>query len=273
MSIIYQPKGKAREYSPLAANFYTGCDHKCKYCYAPKIRFTNPEEYSKNIKPRKDVLALLKKETSKNKNNPTQVLFNFMHDPYSQCNEEYGITRKALEMFYENNIPVSILSKGGSRALTDIDIFKKFGDSIMVGATLTFDNNSDSLEWEPGASLPSERLNMLKVLHENDIRTWASFEPVISPEQSINLIKKSVDYVDVYKIGKINNYKGLDKNIDWSLFLSTCVDILRSNNKPFYIKHDLRQSAPGVKLYGNEVLHDEFVAKPFILDKGCLFNG
>ena len=40
-----------------------------------------------------------------------------------------------------------------------------------------------------------------------------------------------------------------------------------------YIKHDLRQSAPDVKLYGNEVLHDEFVAKSFILDKGCLFNG
>lgn len=271
MSIIYQPKGKAREYSPLAANFYTGCEHRCKYCYAPKIRFTNPEEYSKNVEPRKDVLSLIKKETLKNKNNPTQVLFNFMHDPYSPSEDKFKITRKALELFYKNRIPVSILSKGGERVLNDIDIFKKFGDSIMVGATLTFDNDKDSLEWEPAAALPSGRLKMLEKLHENGIKTWASFEPVIDPVQSFNLIKKSVKYVNVYKIGKINNYKGIDKNIDWSDFLFNCVTFLRDNKKPFYVKHDLRQAAPDVKLYGNEVLHDEFVSQPFEKIKENLF--
>ena len=34
MSIIYEPKGKAREYSPLAVNLYRGCSHGCLYCYA-----------------------------------------------------------------------------------------------------------------------------------------------------------------------------------------------------------------------------------------------
>ena len=33
MSLIYEPKGKAREYSPLALNVYSGgCDHACRYC-------------------------------------------------------------------------------------------------------------------------------------------------------------------------------------------------------------------------------------------------
>jgi hypothetical protein len=35
MKIIYEPRGAAREYSPLAANLYRGCIHGCKYCYAP----------------------------------------------------------------------------------------------------------------------------------------------------------------------------------------------------------------------------------------------
>ena len=45
MSIIYQPKGKAREYSPLAANLYLGCNHGCKYCYAPSIRFQTRQDF------------------------------------------------------------------------------------------------------------------------------------------------------------------------------------------------------------------------------------
>ena len=45
MSVIYTPKGKAREYSPYACNIYIGCNHGCKYCYAPSIRFTTREKY------------------------------------------------------------------------------------------------------------------------------------------------------------------------------------------------------------------------------------
>ena len=35
MSIIYEPSGMAKEYSPYACNLYIGCSHRCKYCYAP----------------------------------------------------------------------------------------------------------------------------------------------------------------------------------------------------------------------------------------------
>ncbi|MCL2006359.1 MAG: hypothetical protein FWG73_09405 [Planctomycetaceae bacterium] len=37
MPIIYTPRGKALEYSDLAANLYTGCSHACRYCYCPAI--------------------------------------------------------------------------------------------------------------------------------------------------------------------------------------------------------------------------------------------
>lgn len=30
---VYQPNGKAREYSPWACNLYNGCPHNCKYCF------------------------------------------------------------------------------------------------------------------------------------------------------------------------------------------------------------------------------------------------
>ena len=70
-------------------------------------------------------------------------------------------------------------------------------------------------------------------------------------------MEQSLDFIDVYKVGKLNNYKGLDKLIDWTDFLEKTVELLRSNKKSLYIKHDLRLTAPSVKLYGNEVLSDE----------------
>lgn len=263
MSIIYEPKGKAREYSPLAVNIYTGCDHKCLYCYAPNIRRKTLKEYSENIQPRNNIINQLKNDCRKYQGSKQQVLFNFMHDPYSHINEKYGLTRQALKLMLNYRIPVAILTKGGLRAQKDFDIMEKFGESIKIGTTFTFENKQKSLEWERDAAIPSERIEMLKNAKERGIKTWASFEPVIEPEESLKIMEISLPYVDEYKIGKINNYKGLDKNINWTKFLKNVVFLLRKNKKPFYIKYDLRQNAPTIKLFGNEILPDEFCVKPF----------
>lgn len=84
------------------------------------------------------------------------------------------------------------------------------------------------------------------------------------------MILNTINYVDIYKIGKVNNYNGIDKKIDWNDFLSKAVEILRDNKKPFYVKFNLRQAAENVKLYGNECLMDEFSTKPF--EKEYLFD-
>jgi len=105
--------------------------------------------------------------------------------------------------------------------------------------------------------LPSERLSVLQTLHDNGVKTFVSFEPVIDPRQALTLMKVSMPFVNTYKIGKINNYGGIDKKINWTDFLQQALDILRPAGKAIYIKHDLRQAAPSIKLYGNEVLPDE----------------
>jgi DNA repair photolyase len=256
MSVIYTPKGKAREYSPYACNIYLGCNHGCKYCYAPSIRFTTRENYLKPI-PRRNILKEFEDDCKKLKNFDSQVQFCFMTDPYNKIEKELSLTRKCLEISLKYKIPISILTKS-KLVIRDIDLFKEFKKNIKIGFTLTFDNEKDSLEWEPEAALPYERIECLKELKFNNIRTWASFEPVVILDQSLNMIKKSLNYVDIYKIGKLNNYKGIDKTVDWKIFLRNTVNLLRENEKPFYIKKDLRESALEIKLFGNEVLQDEF---------------
>lgn len=256
MNVIYIPKGKAREYSPYACNIYIGCNHGCKYCYAPSIRFTTRENYIKP-EPRKSILDDFENDCKKLNNFNSQVQFCFMTDPYNSLESELRLTRKCLEIALNYKIPISILTKSDS-VLNDIDIFKKFGKNIKIGFTLTFDNNDYSTRWEPEASTPDKRIEALKILHDNNILTWASFEPVIVAEQSLNMIKSVIEYVDIFKIGKLNNYKGIDKNIDWTSFLKKAVEILRLNNKKFYVKKDLRDNAKSIILNDDETNQDLF---------------
>jgi DNA repair photolyase len=254
--VIYVPKGKAREYSPYACNIYLGCNHGCKYCYAPSISFKKREDYLSPV-PRRNILKEFEDDCKSLKNFDSQVLFCFMTDAYNSKEKELGLTRACLEIALKYKIPISILTKS-KLILRDIDLFKKFQGNIKIGCTLTFDNEKDSRAWEPEACNPNDRIEILKKCKENKIKTWASFEPVIIPDQSINMILRSLDYVDLFKIGKINNFEGIDKKIDWNDFLNRVINILRDNKKPFYVKKDLRNECPEIKLYGNEVLPDEF---------------
>lgn len=259
MSIIYQPAGKAREYSPYACNVYLQCTHNCKYCYAPRaMQRSNENYFVQRPEPRKDIVGLVQKELSKTKFKE-QVLLSFIGDCYCEIADNGKAVREILELFLEHKVPTAILTKGGKRVLKDLDLFKQFGEHIQIGATLTFFDEAKSLEWESGAATPAERLEALKILHDNGIRTFASFEPVIEPAESLKLIEQTLkdNSVDTYKIGKLNNYLGLDKKIDWTKFLQDCLDLLRPSGKRIYIKYDLRQAASEIKLYGNEILPDE----------------
>jgi DNA repair photolyase len=89
--------------------------------------------------------------------------------------------------------------------------------------------------------LPAERFKALRILKENGVKTWASMEPVIFPDQSLEIMELTKDYVDAYKIGKLNHFKKHEDKFDWTKFLTESVGIMRKNNKSdkFYIKKDL----------------------------------
>ncbi len=127
----------------------------------------------------------------------------------------------------------------------------------------SFLDEKKSKEWEPYTSTPSERLETLKILHDNGIKTFASFEPTIEPEESLKLIKKTLeqDTVDHYKIGKINNYKSADKWQDWAKYLQDCLDLLRPTNKQVYYKFCLRKLAPNIELTDAEKNPDGYIVR------------
>lgn len=250
---IYEPKGRAREYSPLALNYFKGCTHNCLYCYVSRMNkaFGVPYTQSECNAPTELDLREIENSAYKMQGCNKQILLQFTSDPY--CNMPPEITTKVLKILLKYRHKVVILTKGGNRCLNDIELFKQFKEKIKVGATLTFDNEKDSLFWESGAALPFERLESLKTLSESGIKTWVSFEPVIVPEQSLNLLEKAAKFVDSVKIGKLNDYKGLDKQINWTDFIERSVEICRKNNLQFYIKKDLAKFNKCTQLNSHEL--------------------
>lgn len=253
MKPIYRPRGKAAEYSSLAMNIYMGCENGCKYCYAPLVTCKSRKDYTKEYE-RENIISSLKAQLEKEKITE-QVLLSFMSDPYCQLNEKTNTTREIIKILMSYNIPIAILTKGGKRVEKDLDIIEGY-DKIKTGATLTFATCMDSLEWEPNAAKPGERIKMLELCKYRNIKTWVSLEPVIKPDQSLTLIRETLPYVDSYMIGKLNYNKELERQIGWETFLRQAVEILRKAKKPFYVKKDLREAAPGIKLYKEETIPD-----------------
>lgn len=108
-----------------------------------------------------------------------------------------------MELFLKYDLFPVILTKGGVNATKDFDILKKFKNK-KFGVTLTHDIDSVSLKWEPGAPPPDSRIKSLIEAWNLGIETFISFEPVIDTEAVYRLIDKTHEFVDFYKVGKLN---------------------------------------------------------------------
>jgi DNA repair photolyase len=250
-TLIYTPKGRAREYSPLACNPYRGCGHECSYCFAPSATRKSPSEFYQPSLRAPSFLRILEKEAAKYEaaGITDRVLLSFTCDPYQPLDVQEQMTRKTIKILHSHGLPVQILTKGGSRALRDLDLLSS---RDAFAATLTFLDETESLKWEPNAALPADRIRTLLAFHNAGVPTWVSLEPVIDPAAALAIIERTHSFVDLFKVGKLN-YHPRAKEIDWRTFALDAMELLRSlgyrqiaadetleaGEKGFYIKRDL----------------------------------
>ena len=73
--------------------------------------------------------------------------------------------------------------------------------------------------------------------HAKGIFTWVSVEPVVDPEEALQVMRDLKPYVDFWKVGKLNHFADIEKSIDWAKFLRDVRTEL--NHGRYYIKQDL----------------------------------
>lgn len=240
-SYIYAPAGQAGEYAPLATNPYRGCGHACAYCYVPQVLKMERCEFDRVATLRPNYLASLRKDAAKYRHAgiTEQVMLCFTTDPYHPFDNTP--TRQAIATLITSGLAFCTLTKGGSRALRDIDMFRPARDAFA--STLTSLDDDFSKRWERGAALPGERIATLRKFHERGIFTWVSLEPTLNAESSLQIVRETHEFVDLYKIGRAN-YLPMTKTTDWQNYTLRMIDLCQSLNVKHYVKKDLQQFLP-----------------------------
>jgi DNA repair photolyase len=238
-TVIYASQGPALEYAPLATNPYRGCGHRCNYCSVPRTTHQDRKEFDAGAILRSNYLANLRKDAAlyQAAGITAQILIAFITDPYHPG--DTTPTRAALEILIEHGLAFCTLSKGGTRALRDIDLFRP--DRDAYAATLTSLDDRLSREWERNAPLPDDRIAALREFHRRGIFTWVSLEPVFDVEASLAVVAATHEFVDLYKVGKMNY---LTLRIDWRTYLQRVIDLLNRVGAKHYIKKDLQPYLP-----------------------------
>jgi hypothetical protein len=240
-SYIYAPRGQAGEYAKLACNPYRGCGHQCAYCYVPKVLKVDRAKFDAGAFPRPGFLDLLRKDARKYQacGITEQVMLSFTTDPYHPFDNR--LTREVIAVLQEHGMGVCTLTKGGRRALRDIDLFRHNKDAFA--STLTSLDDAFSRKWERGAALPGDRIATLKAFHEAGIFTWVSLEPTLDTASSLEIIEHTHGFVDLYKIGRAN-YLPMTASTDWQDYTLRIVDLVQRLGVKHYIKHDLQGYLP-----------------------------
>ncbi|HUJ90094.1 MAG TPA: radical SAM protein [Syntrophorhabdales bacterium] len=158
-------------------NPYTGCSHKCRYCYATFMKkYTgHPEAWGEFVDAKMNAALLLARQLSRAARG--NVILSSVTDPYQRLEARYALTRACLVTLSDYDFPVEILTKS-PLVVRDMDVITKIRE-IEVGFTITTDDDRIRRIFEPHAPSIEQRIRALQVLHDKGIRTYVFIGPVL----------------------------------------------------------------------------------------------
>ncbi|MHA1593248.1 MAG: radical SAM protein [Candidatus Baldrarchaeia archaeon] len=150
-------------------NPYTGCAHKCVYCYTTSYI---PNAYK--CRPKRGFIAQLKADIVKARRD-FHVSMSNSSDPYPPIEKSHNLTRRALQVLKAYGMKVLILTKS-DLVTRDVDILSRM--KSVVSITITGMEGFVRV-LEPYAPSPESRLKAMKFLHDHGIPTVLRLDPII----------------------------------------------------------------------------------------------
>ena len=159
-------------------NIYRGCTHGCIYCDSRSrcYQFTHPFE---DIEVKQNAPELLSRAL-KSKRRKCMIGTGSMSDPYMHCEESLRLTRRCLEIIYENGFGVAIQTKS-DRILRDIDLLDEINRATkcVVQMTLTTYDDDICAIVEPNVCNTRRRIEVLCQMQERGIPTVVWLTPIL----------------------------------------------------------------------------------------------
>lgn len=220
-------------------NIYKGCTHGCIYCDSRSdcYKISNFDE----IVAKKEALRIIDKEL-KSKRKKGIIGTGAMSDPYNPLEQEYELTRGALNLINSYGFGISLVTKS-DLVTRDIDIFQKISQhsSLCIGITITAATDSLAKKIEPAAPSPTKRFLALKKLTANGLYSGILMMPILP------FISDSEDNI----LSIVQNAAGCGANFIYPLFGLT----LRQGQREYFY-HALEKFAKELvpkykKAFGN----------------------
>lgn len=164
-----------------SVNIYEGCEHNCRYCsQQQEHRSQSQENLLGQVFIKTNVVELLEKELSSNDWAGKIIQLGSEFDCYQPCEENYRIMPEILKLMIKHKNPISI-NTHSNLILRDIELYKELSryTYVNVSTTINTHRNNISKMLEPFASLPQERLEVLKEFSKTDVITGFHAMPLL----------------------------------------------------------------------------------------------
>ena len=163
-------------YYGLTVNPYSGCSHRCVYCYAT---FEWNQDFFDIVKVKVNAPSVLRNELlSWRKSTIEPVFLSTATDPYQPAEGVYRVTRRIIEILQSKGIPYYIFTKS-STIVRDLDIHAKYKDKCIIVWSLTSVDEKIKKLIEPGASPAKSIFKAMRLFSERGVLTGVNVDPVI----------------------------------------------------------------------------------------------
>lgn len=151
---------------------YTGCGHRCLYCYA-----TSYIRDHGRPRPKEDLLRRLTRDLRRV---PQGALIEMStsSDPYTSPEESLGLTRSVIREVLSRGYTLLITTKS-TLVLRDLDILIRHLGRVVVAITITTLDRGIASLLEPGAPPPDERLRAVRALSRAGIPVAVRVDPIV----------------------------------------------------------------------------------------------
>jgi DNA repair photolyase len=224
---IYKPKGAAGEYGEWALNIYTGCPHRCFYCYAPKVLRIDKGAFHSRVEPREGIIEAVNKQLfawRKSGVKDRLIFLCFTCDPYPM-GYDASATREIIELIKNSRNRVKILTKGLCGVSKDFD---------LLGSDDWFGISDDGVS---GNYL--SRRELLEKAKSAGINAWISFEPMLDVEKIIESIGEYKHCADLMAFGALNHVKP-PRPIDYANAAEKIIAECEKHGVKYLIKSSLK---------------------------------
>lgn len=212
-------------------NLYRGCTHGCIYCDSRSEVYGMNHDFE-DIEIKRNYYELLKKELIKRPR--AMIGTGAMTDPYVPLENHLGHVRKSLELIYRYGFGFTCITKS-DLVLKDLDLLKRINEKSKVVIQMTLTTADDELckVLEPNVCPTSRRVEVLKILNENNIPTVVWLCPILP---HINDTEENISEILDYCI---------EANVHGVLCFGMGLTLRDGNRQYFYKKLD--EHFPGLK--------------------------